>query len=291
MPRKTMRPITLSRVIKICSIALNRGKIDTDIITKELKISYRRAKNLLLELERMKLLCKLNQRYIPNRNTYEFLENIKEKIWRNIHLYFYENYVFYRKFVQILEKHKYDEKGLNSKEIIKEAKSMNLNLNIVAVEVLTDWCIRLSVIQRNLYNGNIYLLNTQVPSCSIFIGILLKCYDRLSLGKRISKIYVEIPKLREEVCEIAKIKRCIFNEMLKKIYQENIGRVELSGAPLISLASRSPLYQKKMIILTSSSNEIYPKFFSEKRREGLKINRKIYYYIAIHDKRLRCPRN
>jgi len=73
-----------------------------------------------------------------------------------------------------------------------------------------------------------------------------------------------------------------FDNMLRQTYLENIGKVELSGAPIITLAKKSPLSEKK-IKFQGKQNILSPKFELTRKREGLLVGPKAYFYLAIHE--------
>ena len=93
---------------------------------------------------------------------------------------------------------------------------------------------------------------------------------------------MKIPKIREDTCEQLKIARKVFDELLRQTYLENIGKIELSGAPIITLAKKSPLSEKK-IKLEGNQAILSPKFELTRERKGLLVGHKAYYYVAIHE--------
>lgn len=110
----------------------------------------------------------------------------------------------------------------------------------------------------------------------------MKCYRELSLVHGLKQIFVEISKIRENLCEELKITRELFNDLLRSIYLASIGKMELSGAPIITLAKKSPLSEKKMK-LEGKQAVLSPKFEVAREREGLSVGQKAYYYLAIHE--------
>lgn len=279
--RKTIRPVTLRRVIEVCSLATNIKRVSLANVSQKLTVSNSRAKEIALEVTKMGLLKKLDDVYVASENTAKFLEYFKNEQWSKIHQYFLVNYSFYQDFIRILDAHINDDQGLSISEIREESAKRNLSLNQTAVEVLTDWCERLGVIQRHLYAKRFYLVKNEVEFNN-FKHTLIRCYRKLSNSRWQKGTFVEIPIIREDLCERLKISRRVFDEKLRSAYLENIGKIELSGAPITTLAKKSPLSEKKM--RRERKNVILsPKFELRRERKGIMIGRKLYYYLAIYE--------
>lgn len=280
--RTTIRPVTLRRVIEVCSLATKSKPINIETISKRLNTSVSRAKEMLKEVERMRLLTYSDGGYLRSNKTTGFLAHFKNEKWDRIHEYFLKNYSFYQDFIRLLADHANENKGLSIGEIKEESQNRHLTLNQTAIEVLSDWCDRLGVIQRHLYSKRLYLMKTEETDSQIFKGALTRCYRELSLSYGRKGIFVKIPKIREDICEQLKITRKVFDEMLRQTYLENIGRIELSGAPIITLAKKSPLSEKK-IKFEGKQTILSPKFELKRDRNGILIGHKAYYYVAIHE--------
>ena len=280
--RKTMRPLTLRRVIEICSLALAYDNgLTVETVSEKLNSSLSRAKEMLLEVEKMGLLSSFKNCWKSNEKTAGFQNFFEKREWAKIHRYFLENYQFYREFIQVLQRHINDPEGLSIDDIVNESVKYGLHLNKTAVEVLTDWCERLGVIQRNLYSAKIYLIKEGIETIECFLKALFRIYRKLAFSQWRKEVYVEIPLIRENVCEELKISRNAFDNLLKEAYLKNVGKIEFSGAPLTTLAKKSPLSEKK---LTPMGKEtiMSAKSTLKKEREGLSIGKKSYYYLAIH---------
>lgn len=280
--RKTIRPVTLRRVIEICSLAMKIKEIDITIVSQKLGASPSRAKEIVLEAEKMELLAHLGDNFVASDKTAEFLEHFENDRWDKIHEYFLMNYQFYRDFIYVLEAHINDDKGLSMNEINEESTNRKLSLNQTAVEVLSDWCDRLGVVQRHLFTRRLYLIKRGETDPKTFKGALVKCCRELSLSRGRRGIFVEIPMIRENLCEQLKVTRKAFDDLLRFTYLENVGKIELSGAPITTLAKKSPLSEKKMK-LEGKDAILSPKFEATREREGLAVGQKAYYYLAIHE--------
>jgi len=280
--RTTIRPVTLRRVIEVCSLATKSNIINFEIVSKRLNTSVSRAKEILKEVEKMRLLTHSDKAYVQRRKTTDFLNYFEKEQWNRIHEHFLRNYSFYQNFIRLLADHINEDKGLSIDEIKEESQNRKLSLNQTAVEVLSDWCDRLGVIQRHLYSKRLYLVKSEGTDAKIFKSVLVQCYRTISLSYGRKGVFVKIPKIREDTCEQLKITRKVFDEMLRQTYLENIGRIELSGAPIITLAKKSPLSEKK-IKFEGKQTILSPKFELKRDRNGILIGHKAYYYVAIHE--------
>lgn len=283
--RSSMRPLTLKRVIEICNLALRKKVFDEKIVMQELGTSRSRARELILECERMKIVQKCAQGFAANDNTHALIELFEQEDWVGFHQYFLHNYPIYDQFIQLLNAHIVEERGLAISQMVAEAKARKLQLNQTAIEVLQNWCERLGVLQRHLYTKRFYLLADEEKYYARLKEAFEDSYHRLNIsrGLGLKLTYVEIPKLREEVCEKLKIKREIFDVFLKRLCNESIGQIELSGAPTITVAKKSPLSIR--IMKASKKDDILaPHLDLSKERDGIEIGRKAYYYVALHKK-------
>jgi len=280
--RKTMRPVTLRRVIEICSLATKTKKVNITIVCEKLGVGLSRAREVILEVVKMGLLKNIDDTYMTNDNTIKLLEYFQNERCDKIHEYFLANYRFYRDFIRILKDNANKDKGLSINEIKEESLKRKLSLNQTAVEVLADWCERLGVVQRHLYSKRFYLIRNKVVNPNVFRTALVRCYRELSISRGWKGTFVEIPTIRENLCEQLKVLRRVFDEMLRITYLENVGKIELSGAPITTLAKKSPLGEKKM--KPGGKDAILsPKFEVKREREGLMVGRKSYYYLAVHE--------
>jgi len=280
-----MRPITLRRVIDLCNLALSEKEITSQLVVDALKTTLSRAQELLLEIERMGLITRKDRKFVVNDNTLKLIEAFEEENWQSFHDYFLSNFSFYQRFVQLLKGHVEDEQGLLIREAVQEAGAKGLTLNRTTIEVLSNWCERLGVIQRHLYSKRFYILKDEKPTIDLFKRVLQQCYSSLNIrsGVDLRLVYVEIPRLREVVCERLKTSRELFDELFKKVYLESIGKIELSGAPTVTAAKKSPL-TIRTIKASKKEDVLAPHFDLTKEREGIKIGVKSYYYVAIHSR-------
>lgn len=283
--RLSMRPLTLKRVIEICNLALRKKVFDERIVMQELGTSRNRARELILECERIKIVQKCAQGFAANSNTHALIELFKQEEWVRFHHYFLHNFPIYNQFIQLLSAHIAEERGLSIGQMVREIKARKLQLNQTTIEVLQNWCERLGVLQRHLYTKRFYLLADGETDYARFKEAVENSYHGLNItrGLGLKLTYVEIPKLREEVCERLKMKREIFDVFLKRLCTESIGRIELSGAPTMTVAKKSPLSIRTM--KASKKDDILaPHLDLTRERNGVEIRGKAYYYVALHEK-------
>jgi len=273
----TMRPVSLKRIIEVCSISINNVKIDEFMISEKLDVSYRRSREIIKELINLKLLTSFENYYIKNENTAYLINAFKKEEWKKISNYLYKNNKLYSEFILYLKKNEY-RTGID----IMELKN-TLKYNTTITELLINWSERLNIIQKNVYKNTYYYVHNKMQDTKLFRDSLFKNYKILNkkIGIDHKLIYIEIPKLREQVCEDLKIKRNIFDKLLISTYYQHISKIELTGAPMITSAKISPSGIKDMKI--SKINQILSsKINYEKERKGLVIQGKNYWYIAIH---------
>ncbi|MCW4005289.1 MAG: hypothetical protein NWF04_01625 [Candidatus Bathyarchaeota archaeon] len=282
--RKTIRPVTLKRIIQVCSLAYKEKIVDTKSVSNELGLSLDRGNEIVLELQMIGLLTEEGKTFSSNSETKQFLEYFENNNWKKIHEYFLLKYRFYKDFIEILEKTPTYSKGLTLTEIKDISEKESLSLNQTAVEVVSDWCERLGVTQRHLFSRRIYIINN-LPNLGPlnFKETVQNHYRDFCALHHKKSVFIEIPALREDICEKMRLKRKSFDEMLKVLFLENIGRMELSGAPITTLAKESPLSEKKMQVQESNSL-LCPKFEACKQREGLIVGKKAYYYLSIYER-------
>ena len=278
--RQSMRPVTIRRVVEICRLVRD-GCVSIGNIMETLKVNKKRAKEVVFELQVMKLINLEGEDCSPNSNTQLFLENFENEKWKAVHAYFFSNYSFYRDFVNAVSGFADSDSGLSFDSIFEEAERQKLKLNRTSIEVLADWCDRLGIVQRHLYTGHVYFIKPNEIGWINFTDKLVECFAILNNHKRPREVFIEIPRLREDVCERCKIPRATFDLLLKQIYLKNIGRLELCSAPITTMAKKSPLKQKE-IRPYSKEDVLAPGFLLRKERDGLVVGSKSYYYITIN---------
>lgn len=273
--RLTMRPVTLSRVVETAYFAERENEFTSQDLAAFLKSSQSRGKEIAEETVNIGLLEKAEDRYRATESCAPFLENIRKNNWDGIHEFMME-YPFYRTFIITLQ----SLGPATSEEILAGLNSSPIPFNEASRQVLCDWGERLGSVQRNIFT-NQYFTITKNPSS--IIPAFLETYQSLNIktGLSLRQRYVEIPKVREFVCEKMLISRDTFDQRFIQLSLKNIGKIELSGAPVTTHAKRSANKVKNVHFL-ELPDTITMKLSSNQYLNGLKIGPKSYYYVAYH---------
>src|SRR5437870_3673431 len=125
----SMRPITLSRMIDLCILATSSDYITIQEVANRLKASHERAREMISELKRMKLLDEDNGHLFPTRNTNLLLNAFRSEDWDQFSRYFYRFHPVYRLFIDLMKEFVKLEEGFTIDQIVEHAKKRNLNLN------------------------------------------------------------------------------------------------------------------------------------------------------------------
>jgi len=202
MPKISIRPVTLRRIVETIDLSVKRGGIDDHILSTTLQTTQRRAHEILSELQRMKLLETDGTNYIPNKDTNEFINAFQEENWERIHTLLFNNYSFYRAFIDTI-----NEKLCStsfSKDVLQAilTNEPEHNFNCTAIDLLCDWSERLGALQRNRYTCRYYVAD-QSMDIDQFPSILQTTYEEFNVKPRagMRQEYVEIARIRESLCE------------------------------------------------------------------------------------------
>ena len=278
--RRSIRPVTLRRVIETASLAIKNGKINQNTIVNALNTTERRAKEILLELQRMRALETQEAFYLATPITEAIIKAYETEDWKQFHKILYENYEFYNVFVNSIS-----ENALTKDEILARLSDHTwLIFNKTAIDTLCDWAERLGQVQRNLYNNRYYCLRKEHPDLDLFIAVTERCYRDLNTELRpgLKLVYVEVARLREDVCEKLGISRDFFDDLFRAMFRKFIGKIELCGAPLTTSAKYSPSSLKTM----KKGEEhpiLSPTFMTTREGKGVELDGKLYHYVAIFE--------
>jgi hypothetical protein len=280
-----MRPISLARLINIAEYASRLPVISKELVSKEFETTIQRASELLLECTRVGILSQNEDVFAANRNTKAILEAFEQEDWGSLRIYFSKNYSFFRNYLGLVSSWANQPKGLSKEEAMIRAAQLRLALNRTALDVLTDWSERLGVVQRHLYERRFYKVLDRPMGLKKFVGAFGACYSELNIksGLTLSLSFVEIPRLREDVCERLKLSREAFDAYFLRLLARHVGKVEVSGAPAVTVAKKSPLSIRKLEP-RHKQDILEPHLDLSKERAGIEIAGRSYYYVAIHDR-------
>jgi hypothetical protein len=281
--RISIRPVTLRRIIETLDLSLKMKYVNSTALAAKLGTTRRRGQEILLEIQRMRFLEGDGNDFSPNKDAVDFVEAFNREDWQSMHAILSRNYPFYRIFIDALQTNtpgKSFTKSDLAKTLVNEPQ---LNFNATAIDVLCDWSERLGAVQRNPYTNMYYLANNTINFAE-FIAYLHSTYEELNVKPRpgLRQEYVEIARLRENVCEKSNIRREIFDSFFTEVFKRAYGKMELCGAPITSIAKNSPSSIKKMEKGLRDSI-LSPQFVCLREASGIEINGKEYYYLAIFD--------
>ncbi|MFA4859717.1 hypothetical protein [Methanoregula sp.] len=273
--RLTMRPVTLSRVVETLYFAEMTRAFSKQELTTFLKSSEERGKDVADEIVNIGLLEKDGTQYYETKKGSEFLDDIRTNNWISIHNLMMD-YSFYQTFFTQLQ----SIEPSTPEEILTCLQSSPVHFNQASCDVLCDWGERIGSIQRNIFT-NQYFTITELSSS--IIPAFLDSYQSLNIktGLSLRQRYVEIPKIREYICQNMRISRDSFDSRFIQLCMKNIGKIELAGAPVTTHAKRSANKVKNVHFL-ELPDKITMKLSSNQYLNGLNVGPKSYYYVAYH---------
>lgn len=288
--RPTIRPVTLARLVETSHICED-GPRTLEDIKSALDVTHRRARETTLETLRIGLLGSEQQE--DEDETYEsthigdrFLEAVRAEEWSKVSDVLATQSPHYSAFLEALD----NIAPASLEAVLEELESLeeftNHSYNQTSVEVVGDWAERLGTVQRNSFTGGYYSVERNgVPSNFPFA--LLAVYDDLeeTAGVDLRQRYLSIPLLREHFCERHGCPRSVFDEALRRLAQQNVGHIELSGAPMDTGAKEAQLGIKE-IDLGNKEGLVTTDQSTERVMAGIEQFGKQYYYLAVYDRNL-----
>jgi hypothetical protein len=273
--RLTMRPVSLSRVAETAFFAEKTKKFTKEDLAAFLKSSERRAKEVSEETVNIGFLDKEETIYTPTKRCTQFLENIRKNDWKGIHEQMLD-YSFYKTFYKILQ----SIEPATPEEILESLSIASIPFNEASRHVLCDWGERIGSVQRNIFTNQYF---TIIDAEIAFAPAFLETYQLLNLktGLSLRQRYIEIPRVREYVCQKLRISRENFDTRFLQLCLKNIGKIELAGAPVTTHAKQSAKKVKSVHFL-EFPDTITMKLSSNQFLNGLNVGKKSYYFIAYH---------
>lgn len=287
--RPTVRPVTLSRLVELTHACENEAK-STEQLETALDVTHRRARETILEACRITLLSETDDverpEYITTDVGEAFLMAIRSEDWEQASTILETRSPHYGAFIEVLE----EVEQANLESLLKQLEDLQefapYTFNQTGIEVIGDWAERLGRVQRNAFTGSYYVVEeTEVPAN--FAYILLNTYDELeqTAGVDLRQRYLSIPRLREELCEQVRCAREKFDTALLALCQQNVGKLELSGAPMDTAAKDATLGIKQ-IELADNGNLVTTSQSTQQVMAGVELYDKQYYYLAVHDREI-----
>lgn len=288
--RPTVRPVTLARLVELTSLAEESGYTDTEIAT-ELDVTERRARETVLEALRLGFVAEGSSDddavYRATETGTEFVASVQAERWTAVDDLFRAHSPHYATFTELVE----HDGPLVPEEALQvlDARSNEgpYDYNPTSLDVLGDWAQRLGAIQRNAFSGAFYVVEADhVPPA--FPEVVVDAVEELedTAGVNLRQRYLPIPELRETLCEEFGCTRDAFDDALVALAEQNVGRVELSGAP-IDTGAKDARYGIKSLQYTEAEGVVSTEQSSEQVMRGVDLLGKTYYYLAIHDADLR----
>jgi hypothetical protein len=284
--RSTIRPVTLARLVEATYLCGNSIKTTNDI-EADLNITYRRARSVLLETQRIGFVEEVqDDGYTQTTTGKNFITTVQNENWTQVSSILATHSPHYRVFIDIIKR--VDPVKLNKALQYLEAEAMSTayTYNRTSVEVLGDWGERLGSVQRNAFTGEYYTSqSTTVPDD--FDQIVLKLYHDLeeTTGLGMRQRHLSIPRLREMLCMRIGVTRDAVDEALCELSKQNVGKIELSGAP-IDTGAKDAAYGIKQLHLSDKEGLISTSHSTDRIMAGVEQFNKRYYYLTVHDENI-----
>ena len=285
--RATVRPVTLSRLAELTHACEDKWQSTTDLKTK-LDVTHRRARETILEAKRISLLeedgDEDDSAYTTTAVGASFLEAIRDEDWEQVSRILATRSPHYGAFIAAVEEAEHADLETLLEQLEASQEFTPYSFNQTSIEVVGDWAERLGRVQRNAFTGSYYLAERdEVPPNFHFL--LLGVYDDLeqTAGVDLRQRYLSIPRLRERTCERLGCTRADFNAALLALCRQNVGKLELSGAPMDTAAKDSALGIKQ-IELANDDGLVSTSQSSQRVMAGVEQFGKQYYYLAVHDR-------
>lgn len=290
--RPTVRPVTLARLAELTNICKNERQTTEDV-ESILDISHRRARETILEATRIGLLTEEESGheetttiYATSRVGKEFLEAVKAEDWDQVSSILATCSPHYRALLKTVN----DLELATLEKLLEQLESDHVysdyDFNQTTIEVVGDWAERLGAIQRNAFTGSYYCVSdTGIPTNFPFV--VLSVFGELeeTTGVNLSQRYLSIPELREHTCERLGCKRKQFDDALLDMVSQNVGKLELSGAPM-DTGAKEAKFGIKQIELSTEAGFVSTTQSTEQVMSGVEQFGKQYYYLAVHNEDL-----
>lgn len=293
--RPTVRPVTLGRLAEITHVCEEIAQ-PTDFIERKLGVTHRRARETILEAVRIGLLKEADSetegssddagQYLATTIGDEFLAEIRNEHWVAVNSLLETHSPHYSAFLKVLK----EIEPATLEELLRcveeTEKDSSHDYNQTGIELVGDWGERLGTVQRNAFTGVYYSIQ-QAAVPANFSDILLSVFDDIeeTAGMNMRQRYLSIPELREHACQRIQCPRGVFDDALVELVGENVGKLELSGAP-VDTGAKDARYGIKSISRDDGEGLVSTSQSTEQVMAGVEQFDKQYYYLAVHDRDL-----
>lgn len=281
--RPTVRPVTLARLVEVTHLCEENVRT-TEEIAELLGVSRRRSRESILEALRIGLISEEDDdRYVVSSEGRRFVSSVRQEDWSGLGSILERRSPHYGMFLCAVNAIGPADLDAILVQLEDDVEDTGYAFNQTVVEVVGDWAERLGAVQRHAFSGKYYRIeDTGIPAD--FHQLLLSVFKETEerAGVNLRQRYLPIPKLRENVCERIGCTRSTFDATLIDLANQNVGRIELSGAPMDSGAKESILSIKR-ISLAEDGTLVSTDQSSDRVMAGVELYGKRYYYLAIHD--------
>lgn len=288
--RPTVRPVTLSRLVEVSFLA-HETSTGTAEVEAELDVTNRRARETILEAERISVIEEIDadsdeEAYVATTVGDEFVAAVEDERWSKVDGILRARSPHYGAFVDVVEELGPLEPEEALEELEADATHTPYEYNETSLDVVGAWAQRLGVVQRNAFSGSFYLADQETEPAN-FPFHLITVSEALEEtgGVNLQQRYLPIPELREESCERLGCPRSVFDEALVRLAEQNVGKLELSGAP-IDTGAKEARFGIKTLRYADDDGIVSTEQSSEQVMRGVELLGKQYYYLAIHDENL-----
>ena len=288
--RPTVRPVTLARLVELTDACLD-GPQTMENLEQQFDTTARRLRAIVLECQRLDLVKPVDsmsgkdgsERYFATTVGEQFHRAVTQEDWQQVSSILETRSPHYGAFISVLEEIQPADLATLLEELETRNEHAPYAFNQTGIEVVGDWAERLGVIQRNAFTGTYYLVDRSTVPAN-FPFVLLTIFDELEekAGVQLSQRYVSIPELREFICERVRCSRAAFDEGLTTLVGQNVGKLELLGAPTDTGAKDAKLGIKQ-IALADDDGLVTTTHSTEQVMAGVEQYGKRYYYLAVHN--------
>lgn len=276
--RRSVQPVTIGRVVETVLLARKSDGIGAEDLVTKLGVKQRRSLEILRMTDAFGFVSPTtNGRFFLTQTGSRFVQLLQQRDFRGIHELMMAT-PHYRDLYLAIS----NGSGARSKvELLAQLRnSEDTAFNVANLDVLCDWLERLGVVQRDVFDGKLYTVQEHVD---LPPHILLGAYQKLNRTENalVRRTYVEIPRLREAVCRQLGMRRADFDRTLTAIVRGNLGKVELSGAPIDTRAKKASRRVKELRLF-EEFHSLRPLLSSNPELAGLRVNDRTYFYVAFH---------